>query len=57
MNRSDMNNCPILEVTGDGTSCGRCWCYCPHGICPRHGDVTEALVVYNTTGKLTKETL
>jgi len=50
------NNCPILEVTGDGVPCGRCWFYSPKGICPRHGDVTKELDLYRATGKLTLET-
>lgn len=36
-------NCPIRERTGDGTPVGRCWHWCPGGICPRHGDVTKYL--------------
>ena len=37
------NNCPIRQRTGDGQSVGRCWYYCPCGICPLHGDVREYL--------------
>lgn len=52
------NNCPILEVTGDGRSAGRCWFYLPDGkTCERHGDVSEARDMYVTTGKLTRELL
>jgi hypothetical protein len=49
------NNCPIRERTGDGVSVGRCWCYCPDDVCPRHGDVSEALKRYRETNQLTDE--
>lgn len=39
----DTQNCPILERTGDGRTVGRCWFYCPDGVCPRHGDVSKYL--------------
>jgi hypothetical protein len=48
-------NCPISEVTADGTPCGRCWYWCRDGICPRHGDVKEAITKHLETGKLTWE--
>lgn len=48
-------NCPIREATADGVPCGRCWFHCQHNICPRHGDVSEALATYRETGKLTDE--
>lgn len=48
-------NCPIREFTADGVSVGRCWFYCPDGVCERHGDVTIELKFYNETGKLTDE--
>lgn len=48
------NNCPINEQDGDGRICGRCWFYLQDGkICPRHGDVSEAVEIYKKTGKLT----
>jgi hypothetical protein len=50
------NNCPIREHTADGVSVGRCWHYCPDGKCPRHGDVSSALLHYRSTGKLTNDT-
>lgn len=49
------NNCPIAERTGDGIPCGRCWFYCPEGVCPRHGDVSAAIELFKATGKLTPE--
>lgn len=49
------NNCPIVEMTGEGIPCGRCMFYCPGGICPRHGDVNEPLTKLRQTGKLTRE--
>lgn len=55
--RRFMDNCPILEQTGDGEKVGRCWHYVGgvknFQICPRHGDVSEALERYDETGKLT----
>ncbi len=50
-----LHNCPIRERTADGRSVGRCWFYCPDDVCPRHGDVSEALAVYRETGDLTDE--
>lgn len=49
------NNCPIIEVTGDGRSVGRCFFYCADDICPRHGDVRSELEKYRETGRLTSE--
>ena len=50
------NNCPILEQTGDGNNCGRCWHHLPDGqTCPRHGDVTVEVLHYKHTGKCTLE--
>lgn len=52
----DWNNCPILEETGDGRPCGRCWYWLGKaGICPRHGDVTKWRDRYVKTGRLTPE--
>jgi hypothetical protein len=54
--RSVCRNCPILERTGDGSPCGRCWFYLPDGkTCPRHGDVSKAVAHYEATRKLTLE--
>lgn len=36
------NNCPVIEVTGDGVECGTCTYYLRDGVCPRHGDVKAA---------------
>lgn len=52
---ADNSACPILERTGDGTAVGRCWHHCPEGLCPRHGDVGQALELYKSTGDLTDE--
>lgn len=50
------NNCPIIEQTGDGHTCGRCWFYLPDGVtCPRHGDVSVEVERYKTAGGLTLE--
>lgn len=50
------NNCPIVEQTADGHPVGRCWFWCgDNQTCPRHGDVSKALDLYNKTGKLTHE--
>src|SRR5207244_506060 len=49
-------NCPIIERTGDGIPCGRCWYYLPDGkTCPRHGNVEVPVKHYQETGKLTLE--
>ena len=51
-----MMNCPIRERTGDGVSCGRCWFYLPDGkTCPRHGDVSVAVITYEQTQMLTDD--
>lgn len=51
-------NCPIKEVTGDNIAVGRCYFYLPDGkTCPRHGDVGEAVVEFEKTGRLTREVL
>lgn len=49
------NNCPIIERTHDGDSVGRCFFYCPDGVCPRHGDVRKEIERYCETGRLTDE--
>lgn len=49
---------PVVEVTGDGRACGRCWFYLPgpeHKTCPRHGDVSLEVEVYIREGKTTRE--
>ena len=51
------NNCPINERTSDGELVGRCWLMTKEDICPRHGNVKEALEKYRTTGELTNELL
>lgn len=48
-------SCPVVERTRDGRSVGRCWFFCPDGVCPRHGDVSVALERYRFTGRLTDE--
>ena len=51
-------NCPINERTGDGVHVGRCWFHLPDGkTCPRHGDVSEAVRHFESTGKTTPEVL
>jgi len=47
--------CPILEQTGDGVGCGRCWHTLEGSICPRHGDVGDECVKFAETGKGTIE--
>ena len=44
-------NCPIIEQTADGATCGRC-CYhlSEKIICPIHGDVSVEVVRFQTTG-------
>jgi hypothetical protein len=50
-------NCPVNEVTGDGIHVGRCWFSLKDGkVCPRHGDVSEAVKYYELTGSLYSET-
>lgn len=49
-------NCPINERTADGDLVGRCWFYLPDGkTCPRHGDVSTAVITFEATGELTPE--
>lgn len=49
-------NCPIMEQTGDGKVCGRCWFALDEGTtCPRHGDVTEEVNRFRETGHYTLE--
>ena len=49
-------NCPINEQTADGYLVGRCWFHLKEGkFCPRHGDVSKAVEVFNEIGKLTLE--
>lgn len=51
-----MANCPIIEQTGDGTPCGRCWFNLEAGcVCPRHGDVGPELALFEYTGQTTLE--
>ena len=33
------NNCPLIEMDGDGKPCGICWFSLEDGVCPRHGKV------------------
>jgi len=35
------NNCPIVEVTGDGDEVGACTYYLKKGVCPRHGEIRK----------------
>lgn len=52
--RLNLRNCPIIEQTGDGVSCGRCCFYLPDGkTCLRHGDVSVYVTRYETEGHLT----
>lgn len=38
------NNCPLIDVDGDGREVGTCWYYMKDGkTCPRHGDITPYL--------------
>jgi len=49
-------NCPIIEQTGDGIACGRCWFTLQNGkTCPRHGNVEPEVKEYVKTGKGTLE--
>lgn len=49
-------NCPIIEQTADGISCGRCWYHLPDGkTCPRHGDVQTEVEHFQETDKCTLE--
>ena len=50
------NCCPIIEQTGDGVPCGRCWLYLEGGkVCPRHGDVSVEVEHYKLTSQPTME--
>ena len=50
------DNCPINERTADGILVGRCCHYLSDGkTCPRHGDVSRAVKMYENTGRLTNE--
>lgn len=31
------NNCPLIEIDGDGNEVGTCTFYLKDGVCPRHG--------------------
>jgi hypothetical protein len=35
------NNCPVIEVTGDGVEVGTCTYYMKDGVCPRHGKAAQ----------------
>lgn len=49
-------NCPIREFTADGAPVGRCFYFLEDGKhCPRHGDVSVEVEIFNTTGKTTTE--
>lgn len=49
-------NCPINEQDGDGRVVGRCWFHLPDGkTCPRHGDVSEPVRVFEDSGWLSLE--
>jgi hypothetical protein len=49
-------NCAVREFTADGICVGRCWAFVgEHGLCPRHGDVSEAQRKYRDTGRLTDD--
>ena len=49
-------NCIIIEKTADGVSVGRCWFYLYDGkTCPRHGDVSQAVIRFKETKKFTNE--
>ena len=50
-----LNNCPINERSGDGVLVGRCWYHLKDGVCPRHGDVREAVETLKNEGRLTPE--
>lgn len=45
------SNCPIQELHN-----GKCWHWCPSGICPKHGNVQKEIAKYRTTKELTLET-
>lgn len=48
-------NCAVRERTADGVSVGRCWFALNDETCPRHGDVSEVMKVFRTTGRLSEE--
>lgn len=51
-----MANCPIKEQDGDGRMVGRCWHHLVDGVrCPRHGDVSVEIDVFEKEGKMTSE--
>lgn len=51
-----MANCPINEQTGDGHVVGQCCFHLKDGkTCPRHGDVSEPVRVFDQEGRLTRE--
>jgi len=49
--------CPVLEQTGDGVGCGRCWFALDGVICPRHGDVEVECIHFASTGRGTIENI
>lgn len=50
------NNCAIREFTADHVSVGRCCHGLAEGdVCPRHGDVSDAMELYRSYGSLTSE--
>ncbi len=49
-------NCPIMEQTADGVTCGRCWYHLAGGdVCERHGFVGPEVAKYNSSGLTTLE--
>jgi hypothetical protein len=53
---NSVHHCPILEQTGDGIPCGRCWFFLKDGkTCPRHGDVSAEVEIYQEKTMLTRE--
>lgn len=49
------NNCPIIEQTADGVTCGRCWHSLQNDNCIRHGDVSVEINRYRAGKGLTLE--
>jgi len=45
------NNCPVIEVTGDGVEVGTCTHYMPNGVCPRHGRLSMLDLSNDKIGK------
>lgn len=39
------NNCAVIEVTGDGEEVGTCSYYMYNGKCPRHGELSNKLLI------------